>query len=104
MAEVAVPAAPNPTATRRYGPVALFAIAAALALVGLPSALNLPQANPNQTLEYAPVPPDNNSVAPPGGIFAGLGLGSSSTIGAGTGSAGQSGLGELGAPPPGQGA
>src|SRR5258708_21973395 len=59
-------------------------------MFALPSALNLPQANPGQTLEYAPVP-GNGTQANAGGSFAGLGLGSG---GEGSGTAG--GLPDLG--------
>jgi len=62
-----------------------------LAVFALPSALNLPQANPGQTLEYAPVPGDQRT-APPGGNFAGLGLGS--------GGAAAGGVGQVLPPPP----
>ena len=51
-------------------------------LLGLmPSALNLPQTNPSQTLEYAPVPPEDENPPDPTGNFSSLGLGSSSTAG-----------------------
>ena len=83
---------------RRYPPLVMTVAALILAVFALPSALNLPQANPAQTLEYAPVPGDSNS-APPGGNLAGLGLG----LGGG-GTAGDSGTGApagpLLAPPP----
>jgi hypothetical protein len=65
---------------RRVPPIAALVIAALIALEALPSALNLPQANPTQMLEYAPVPPDQNAPPPPGGSFSSLGLGSSSTL------------------------
>src|SRR5581483_5682288 len=58
---------------RRYPPLAASVVALALAVFALPSALNLPQANPGQTLEYAPVPGSSNSGQ--SGNFAGLGLG-----------------------------
>jgi hypothetical protein len=70
--------------SRRYPPLAVIIVVLILAVFALPSALNLPQANPGQTLEYAPVPGDANS-SRPGGNFAGLGLGLG---GSGTGSAG----------------
>lgn len=54
-------------------------------LVIMPSALNLPQANPSTVLEYAPVPPDKNEPPPPQvGSLSSLGLGSSNTLSAGT--------------------
>ena len=65
-----------------------------LAVFLLPSALNLPQADPGQTLEYAPVP-GNNGQAPPGGNTAALGLGQSGTV-----DAGGSGFGSAPPPPP----
>jgi hypothetical protein len=66
-------------------------VALALAVFALPSALNLPQANPSQVLEYAPVPGNANQ-APPGGNIAGLGLGQG----------GDSSLGPGGGLPPGE--
>lgn len=90
-------AAPTRDWSRRYPPLAVVIGALILAVFALPSALNLPQANPGQTLEYAPVPGDSNN-APPGGNIAGLGLGQSGTgpgVGASGGSAGSAGL-----PPP----
>src|SRR5687767_6996608 len=47
----------------------------------LPSALNLPQTNPSQTVEYAPVPPDDEATPDIAGNLSSLGLGSSSSIG-----------------------
>ncbi|MHB8507888.1 MAG: hypothetical protein ACYDGR_04465 [Candidatus Dormibacteria bacterium] len=61
-----------------------------MAVFALPSALNLPQANPGQTLEYAPVPGDQGQVSA-GGNVASLGLGngdSGPTTGIGGGSSG----------------
>ena len=46
----------------------------------LPSALNLPQTNPSTTLEYAPVPPEDDDIPPPVGNFDQFGLGNSSSI------------------------
>lgn len=65
-----------------YPPLAFAALAMVLLLAMMPSALNLPQSNPSQTLEYAPVPPEDESVDPPAGNFSSLGLGSSSGIAA----------------------
>src|SRR5437660_8308748 len=68
---------------RRYLPLLALAAAIVLSIVALPSALNLPQANPNQTLEYAPLSPnDSTNPPPPGGNLAALGLGAG---GGGTG-------------------
>jgi len=55
-------------------------VALILAIAVLPSALNLPQTNPTQTLEYAPVPPEENDDTPPAGNLSSLGLGSSSGV------------------------
>ena len=66
----------------RYPPLLTVVVALLLAVFALPSALSLPQANPGQTLEYAPVPGNGN--APAGGNVAGLGLGSSSGPGGGS--------------------
>lgn len=76
--------APAPAANewlRRYPPLVLVLLGALLAAWLLPSALNLPQSNPNETAEYAPIPPNQNSNAPPGYLGA-LGLGQSSTLSA----------------------
>src|SRR5258708_13817475 len=79
-------------------PLAVVAVALALALFALPSALNLPQANPGQTLEYAPVT-GSGTQADAGGAVGGRGLGSSN-FGPGGGlgdGAGPGGLGALAA-------
>ena len=65
---------------RKYPPLLAIFVALALAIGVLPSALNLPQTNPTQTLEYAPVPPDENEPPPPQGNLSALGLGSSSAV------------------------
>src|SRR5689334_13432118 len=69
-----------PERVRRYTPLAVLSACILIAVFGLPSLLNLPQSNPGEVAEYAPVPPDNNSAAPPGGNFAGLGLGTGSNL------------------------
>ncbi len=47
-------------------------------LAVMPSALNIPQSTPSETLEYAPVPPEDENQPPPAaGNFSSLGLGSS---------------------------
>jgi hypothetical protein len=74
---------------RRYTPMLAIGASLLIAIFALPSVLNLPQANPNTVAEYAPVPPDQDTQAPPGGNFAGLGLGTGSTL-----------TGEVGEPPP----
>ena len=66
---------------RDYPPLALAGLVLLLLLAVLPSALNLPQTNPAETLEYAPVPPeDDEDVTPPSGNFASLGLGGSGSF------------------------
>jgi hypothetical protein len=92
----------NSDAIRKYPPLLAILVAMAIVLAVLPSALNLPQSNPTQTLEYAPVPPDDqNDDTPPDGNFASLGLGSSSGQ-TGPGAQGGDGPGGLEAtePPP----
>jgi len=87
-------------AARKYPPLLAIFIAMAIVLAVLPSALNLPQSNPTQTLEYAPVPPDDQD-APPNSNMSSLGLGSSSGID-GAGARGGDGAGgdPLEIPPP----
>ena len=71
------------SALRDYMPLAMASLVMLGLLAVLPSALNLPQTNPSQTLEYAPVPPEDDQVNPPAsGNFSSLGLGSSSGVGA----------------------
>ena len=65
---------------RKYPPLATILIALLLAIAVLPSALNLPQTNPTQTLEYAPVPPEDSDEPPPAGNLSSLGLGESSGV------------------------
>jgi len=67
---------------RRYPPLLSIGVALLIAVAVLPSSLNLPQTPPTQTLEYAPVPPDQNSDSPPNGNFSALGLGRSASLGA----------------------
>ena len=63
---------------RKYPPLITILVALLLAIAVLPSALNLPQTNPTQTLEYAPVPPEDSDEPPPAdGNLSSLGLGSS---------------------------
>ena len=68
--------------SRKYPPLITILVALVLAIAVLPSALNLPQTNPTQTLEYAPVPPEDDDVPPPAGNLSSLGLGSSSGVAA----------------------
>jgi hypothetical protein len=83
----------------RYPPLLLLVLIAFIALAVLPSALNLPQNNPSQTLEYAPIPPKDQDNAPPAGNIASLGLAGGSTLA----QAGNGGEGPGGAAAPGQG-
>jgi hypothetical protein len=67
--------------SRKYPPLITILVALVLAIAVLPSALNLPQTNPTQTLEYAPIPPEDNEEPPPvEGNLSSLGLGSSSGV------------------------
>jgi hypothetical protein len=79
-ANVAAREAPVPARrawVRDYPQFAVFAAVLALAILALPSALNLPQANPGQLAEYAPVPGNSNLASSQGNV-AGLGLGQGS--------------------------
>ncbi|HUP69735.1 MAG TPA: hypothetical protein VM142_07955 [Acidimicrobiales bacterium] len=76
---------------RSYPPLLAMFVALLLVLAVLPSALNLPQTNPTQTLEYAPVPPDDENPPPPQGNLSALGLGSSSGVKASGGGDGPGG-------------
>ena len=99
---------PSPSWARKYPPLLALAVAALIAVAVLPSALNLPQANPSETLEYAPVPPSDDDPPPPpaAGNLASLGLASSpalsETADTGTGDGGGPGAApaEVVAPPP----
>ena len=62
---------------QRYPPLLALVVALVIALAILPSALNLPQTNPAQTLEYAPVPPDDQTPPSDDGNLSSLGLGRS---------------------------
>jgi hypothetical protein len=66
---------------RKYPPLLALAVAVLIALAVLPSSLNLPQSNPSTTLEYAPVPPDDQNATPPNnGNLSSLGLAGSSSL------------------------
>ena len=74
-------AAPSTPWTRRYPPLLSLLAGLLIAVAVMPSALNLPQNNPTQTVEFAPVPPeDSDDPPPPDGNFNQLGLGSSSGL------------------------
>jgi hypothetical protein len=68
------------SAARHLPPLAATAIFLVILIAMLPSALNLPQSNPTETLEYAPVPPDSEAQPSASGNFGSLGLGSSSSL------------------------
>lgn len=93
---------------RKYPPLLTIAVAMLVAVAILPSRLNLPQSNPTQTVEYAPVPPNDEKRPPPQqGNLSALGLGRTGGIGAGNATAGlgQNGLGgdeSIGTAPPNQ--
>ncbi|HEX9888221.1 MAG TPA: hypothetical protein VGA69_01985 [Nitriliruptorales bacterium] len=81
---------------RRYSPLLGGLVALALALFVLPSALNVPMTSPSQTLEFAPIPPEDDQPPPQDGAnVESLSLGSSSGP-AGDGAGG----GTAGLPPP----
>ena len=90
MASAAVPRRPG----RDYPPLLIAVVILLGLLVILPSSLNLPQSNPSQTLEYAPVPPDDESSdPPPAGNFGALSLAGSGSLGAATSDGGEGGGG-----------
>src|SRR5688572_15381359 len=67
-------------AVGRYAPLATIC-AALVILAVLPSALNAQNPNPETTLEYAPVPPDDEAPPPvPAGNISSLGLAGSTGI------------------------
>ncbi len=83
MASVVLPSRAGSQNVRKGVPLLLLIGGLLIALAVLPSALNLPQTNPSTTLEYAPVPPSDDSVPPPVGNFDQFGLGNSSSINTG---------------------
>jgi hypothetical protein len=74
--------APGRDWIKRYPPLAVMAAIVGLAVFGLPSALNLPQANPGEIAEYAPVPGQSTS-AQVNGNFGGLGQAEGGGLGQG---------------------
>jgi len=84
---------------RRYPPLIGGVISVLLAALVLPSALNVPQSNPTQTLEFAPVPPEGDETPPPQGNVESLSLGTTSGPDAGRG-AGTDEFGDPAAAPP----
>lgn len=86
---VAPRASAAPAWARKYPPLLALGIAALLVLAVLPNSLHLPQTTPTTTLEYAPVPAEDDDDVPPSQNQAALGLGSSSGVqGVGAGSGG----------------
>ncbi|HVE75395.1 MAG TPA: hypothetical protein VND22_01365 [Actinomycetota bacterium] len=73
----------GPLWLRRYPPLLILVLSILIAALVLPSALNLPQANPSTVLEYAPVPPDDESITSNEGSISELGLGSSTGLSTG---------------------
>ncbi|MCI0347640.1 MAG: hypothetical protein L0221_19740, partial [Chloroflexi bacterium] len=66
---------------RDYPPLLAIGAGLLIVLAVLPSSLNFPQSNPTETLEYAPVPPDDSeNPPPPAGNLGSLGLGTTSAI------------------------
>jgi hypothetical protein len=65
---------------RRYPPLALIAAALLIVLAVLPSALTLPNTNPSEVPEYAPVPPQKENPPPVQSNLAAVNLGKSSGI------------------------
>lgn len=80
---------------RTVPPLVLAGMLSLVLLAALPSALSIPNQNPTETLEYAPVPPEGEDSPPGDGNVAALGLGSSTGIGS-SGSAGTTGGGPTG--------
>ncbi len=66
--------------TRSYPPLVLLVVAVLVAALVLPSALNMPQSNPTTVLEYAPVPPEDDSPPADDGNVSALGLGATDTL------------------------
>lgn len=70
-----------PTWVRRYPPLVSLLVSLLIAVLILPSTLNLPQSNPSTVLEYAPVPPEDENVPPPAASGLGsLGLASTGSL------------------------
>ncbi len=80
MASVVLPSRVGSQNVRKGAPLLLLIGGLLIALIVLPSALNIPQTNPATTLEYAPIPPEDDDVPPPVGNFDQFGLGQSSSI------------------------
>jgi hypothetical protein len=96
MAMVAVdePVRRRDGAARQYPPLLFLVVALVIAMAVLPSSLTLPQANPSQTVEIAPVPPEDDTPPPPLGNIDQLGLTNADTLN-GQGANGGNGNGGL---------
>lgn len=89
---------------KQYPPLILAGLVMLGLLAVLPSALNLPQSNPSETLEYAPVPPESDDQPPPpAGNLSSLGLPSGRGIGSEPALGDASDAGDAGAAPGGVG-
>lgn len=60
---------------RRFGPMWLLGVAAAIAFIVLPSTLTLPNPSPTSQEEIAPVPPSDSKINPPVSNFTNLNSG-----------------------------
>jgi hypothetical protein len=100
MASVAVdrPERTGEGPARQYPPLLFLVLALVIAMAVLPSSLTLPQANPSQTVEIAPVPPDD-SPPPPLGNIDQLGLSAADTLNGQGANGGLGNGGLLDAPP-----
>jgi len=85
---------------RSYPPLVLFVLAVLIAVLVLPSSLNLPNSNPSTVLEYAPVPPEDDTPPQSEGSISQLGLGESSGLTTGQGGQGPGGGGKTGGEKP----
>lgn len=65
---------------RRYPPLIVIGVALIIVLAVMPSALNLPQSNPTEVPEYAPVPPEDDQPPPLESNFQALKLGESAGL------------------------
>lgn len=72
--------AKGPLWLRRYPPLLALILSLLIAVLILPSSLNLPQANPTQVAEFAPVPPEDEEPPSNEGSLSQLGLGISNSL------------------------
>ena len=66
---------------RRYPPLLAMALAVLVAVFVLPSSLDLQQANPTETQQFAPVPPSSRQAPSQLGNLSSLSLGTSASLG-----------------------